>query len=434
MSRLVLLFALGCSDHTVKAFNADPEAQITSHDDGDEVSGGEALSLRGAVSDPDHSTSSLLAQWLVDGVVVCDAAPPDDDGVTTCEVEVDGELTEIEVTLEVRDPQDAAGAARVTLPVCGHIWYRDRDGDGFGDPEDTRAECAPPAGYIEAGGDCDDASEDVNPDADELCDDAVDNDCDGETDERCLGTNCFDDPDIIGDLTYYTTLGSLRDTDGTQGDGRYQDDYEFEAEAGAELAVHAWSETLDTTVQLYDPDCELYDEATDGARDSNAFLRFRIPDAGIWTVVVTTEGAGELGSYVIELLDDSAELGAVCALDTDTLDLLNPPYADIHEGVIDFGDQAWGSNVGVGFYFDDIEFYSFYGDTVTARHESTDFNPILNLYGPDCGLVTYDTDSGGGTTALISRRMERTGVYTLTPWGEYSYSQGDYRVEASATW
>jgi hypothetical protein len=39
--------------------------------------------------------------------------------------------------------------------------------------------------------DCDDLNADVNPDAEELCDDGLDNDCDGQTDEGC-NTNCTD--------------------------------------------------------------------------------------------------------------------------------------------------------------------------------------------------------------------------------------------------
>jgi len=48
------------------------------------------------------------------------------------------------------------------------------------------------------GGDCDDDDEDINPDADEVCDDGVDNDCDGLTDEEdpdCQGGDTEDDTD-----------------------------------------------------------------------------------------------------------------------------------------------------------------------------------------------------------------------------------------------
>ncbi len=58
-------------------------------------------------------------------------------------------------------------ACEMGVCVC-----RDEDGDGH---EDVGC----------GGDDCDDADAEVNPSADEVCEDAVDNDCDGETDEDC---------------------------------------------------------------------------------------------------------------------------------------------------------------------------------------------------------------------------------------------------------
>ncbi|MFZ5476742.1 MAG: MopE-related protein [Myxococcota bacterium] len=60
-------------------------------------------------------------------------------------------------------------------------WYGDGDGDGYGDAEVDA--CEAPAGYVAAGGDCDDADAGVNPGAAEVCLDVVDQDCDGLTDD-----------------------------------------------------------------------------------------------------------------------------------------------------------------------------------------------------------------------------------------------------------
>ena len=40
-------------------------------------------------------------------------------------------------------------------------------------------------GFTVGDGDCDDDDPDQNPGADEICDDAIDNNCDGEADEGC---------------------------------------------------------------------------------------------------------------------------------------------------------------------------------------------------------------------------------------------------------
>ncbi len=93
-------------------------------------------------------------------------------------------------------------------------WYRDADGDGYGDSTDSQDACDQPSGYIDDDTDCDDTDGDVNPGATEECD-GDDEDCDGVadngatgTEEDCPGTDCGDfsgagdywvDPDSSGD-------------------------------------------------------------------------------------------------------------------------------------------------------------------------------------------------------------------------------------------
>ncbi|MBN2798418.1 MAG: hypothetical protein JXX28_04660 [Deltaproteobacteria bacterium] len=61
-------------------------------------------------------------------------------------------------------------------------WYRDRDGDGYGDPSDQRLSCSQPEGYVADGADCDDGDPLTSPAAEERCD-LRDDDCDGGIDE-----------------------------------------------------------------------------------------------------------------------------------------------------------------------------------------------------------------------------------------------------------
>jgi hypothetical protein len=81
---------------------------------------------------------------------------------------------------------DAAHDAGSDAPLAS--WYRDLDGDGYGDPAERMAAAAPPPGYVFNSGDCDDTSLDGAhrfPGARELCD-GVDNDCVALTTDRCL--------------------------------------------------------------------------------------------------------------------------------------------------------------------------------------------------------------------------------------------------------
>ncbi|MCB9746365.1 MAG: FG-GAP repeat protein [Alphaproteobacteria bacterium] len=70
------------------------------------------------------------------------------------------------------DEPDAADAG---------TWYPDEDEDGYGDDAGRTQRCEAPRQHVAQGGDCDDRSAAVHPDADELCD-GLDNDCDGVVD------------------------------------------------------------------------------------------------------------------------------------------------------------------------------------------------------------------------------------------------------------
>jgi len=65
----------------------------------------------------------------------------------------------------------------------GLVWYRDADGDCYGDGSDRALACARPDGYLAVDGDCDDDTADVWPQAPELCDE-LDNDCNGLVDDN----------------------------------------------------------------------------------------------------------------------------------------------------------------------------------------------------------------------------------------------------------
>ncbi|MFT5681124.1 MAG: hypothetical protein ACI8RZ_002030 [Myxococcota bacterium] len=69
-------------------------------------------------------------------------------------------------------------------PVDGLTFYSDVDADGFGDETTASISCSQPTGTVEDATDCDDGEATTNPDAEEICLDGVDNNCDG-TAEGC---------------------------------------------------------------------------------------------------------------------------------------------------------------------------------------------------------------------------------------------------------
>jgi hypothetical protein len=94
--------------------------------------------------------------------------------------------------------------------------HADRDGDGYGNPDESMAACAPGRGWVIDATDCDDTDVRVFPGARESCD-ARDEDCDGEADEGL--TLYFLDTDGDG---YGTGAGSCA-TVGAAADGDCDD-------------------------------------------------------------------------------------------------------------------------------------------------------------------------------------------------------------------
>jgi hypothetical protein len=75
-------------------------------------------------------------------------------------------------------------------------YYRDADGDTFGDVSLSSKACAAPEGYVTDSTDCNDADKAIYPGALEICD-GKDNNCDGQVDEG-VGTLWYSDADNDG--------------------------------------------------------------------------------------------------------------------------------------------------------------------------------------------------------------------------------------------
>jgi hypothetical protein len=130
---------------------------------------------------------------------------------------------------------DCDGSVDEDSDFDGSVWYRDSDGDGFGDIDVTHVSCAAPSGYVGNSDDCDDTMSVVFPDAEEYCND-IDDDCDGAVDEGFELSTYYADADGDGHGSGVDPIISCMSLTGYAAVGDDCDDDEYWAHPGlAEL-------------------------------------------------------------------------------------------------------------------------------------------------------------------------------------------------------
>jgi hypothetical protein len=126
-----------------------------------------------------------------DGNGIGDACDDVDGDGYTADVDCDDSNASVnpgatEVCNSIDDDCDGSVDEDVTS-----TFYQDSDGDGYGNATVSTQACRAPSDYVADNTDCDDSNASVNPGATEVCDDEIDNDCDGDVDSS--DTECTSD-------------------------------------------------------------------------------------------------------------------------------------------------------------------------------------------------------------------------------------------------
>ena len=195
-------------------------------------------------------------------------------------------------------------------------WWDDADSDGYGDASGTPVElCDAPSGTIDNDADCDDTEALVNPDATEVCD-AIDNNCDGATDDVDLDADTFTDIECLGGSDCNdaddTVFPGATDTwyDGIDQDCDLADDYDADVDGYVDDTYVGLPTTgVPTSGALPGGDCDDtdatvspaasdtwydgIDQDCDGADDYDVDADAYVPDAyaGLATTYVPGSGA-----------------------------------------------------------------------------------------------------------------------------------------------
>jgi len=342
-----------------------------------------------------------------DGLTSSDGSTQDGDGdgVTADEDCDDSDATVGPGAVEVCDGVDNDCDGVIDEEVMS-TWHVDADGDGFGDLAQTIEACEAPPGTVPNASDCDDSNAEVWPGAEEVCD-GIDNDCNGEVDER-LGETWYADADGDGFGDPETSVESCERPSDFVSDATDCDDTEPQDHPGAEEV------------------CDERDNNCDGAVDEGTTTTFYADLDG--------DGWGDLTAVIEGCIvpPGYAEQAGDCDPAVDTI---YPGAPEVCDGIDQDCDGVPDNGVLIDFYADtDADGYGdsavsteactaptgFVSDATDCDDTVTEVNPaateVCNELDDDCNGLIDDADRG-------------LDLSTATTW--YSDSDGDGFGDAS---
>jgi large repetitive protein len=286
-------------------------------------------------------------------------------------------------------------------------WYRDDDGDEWGDASDEVIDCMQPDGYTAEPGDCDDADAAVNPDAEEVCNE-IDDNCDGAIDEGVQSVFYVDaDEDGYGGPD--DTISACEAASGYVDNVDDCDDTDGAVYPGA-----------DEVCNSIDDDCDGFIDDDDSSVD--------LSTGGVWYADSDADGFGDSGAATAAcdqpsgtVIDDTDCDDTDAAVSPDGDEICNGVDDDCN-GLVDDDDSGVDLSTGGTWYADtDADGYGDASVDTTACVQPS-------------GTVTDDTDCDDTAAAVFPGATETCNEIDDDCDGLVDDDDGDVDLSTGGTW
>lgn len=196
-------------------------------------------------------------------------------------------------------------------------------------------------------------------------------------------------------------------------------------EGNRRYVVTASSEAFDTVLGVYRSGrSEAVAEDDDGGGGTNSRVEFVPPETGEYRLCVSSFRGGAGGAYNV-----AVEPAAPLPPPVTRANRTEQGSWQVYEGTLAEGDQQ-----DAGRRFDDYEIRLRAGERALVSLESSDFDPVLEVYASErrgAEPIANNDDGGGGLNAFLVLAPEEAGSFILRAKGFSSAEAGAYRLRVS---
>ena len=215
---------------------------------------------------------------------------------------------------------------------------------------------------------------------------------------------------LLGVAAAVTAQDSLTVGDSITAEATGEDvTYTLELEADETVEIDLSSEDFDTLVIVQNANGEELARNDDGGEGFNSLLEFEAPEAGEYTVVVTSFFNNTNGEYTLSVSSASGSSTDDTDDTDDSSDEECGTATSSGEGDIQVGETVNGDANGEETY--DISLNE--GQTVVITLSSEDFDSYLELLDDRERIIDEDDDSAGSLNSRIVFTADATELYTI---------------------